>query len=177
MADHDSMNASEAAGKMLSSAHADVLREAVRLMLIEIMEGEVAELAGGERYERSAERLTRRNGYRQRRWDTRVGSLELAIPRLRSGSRPDDPDDDQELHHGGGLDPQPFELLLVPRLPSQLASAALWSEGGARSRSKGRRRPLRGRCSAGETSGGRRVGPVPCEASCRVRRRGSAGRP
>jgi len=86
MADLNSMNASEAAGKMLSSAHADVLREAVRLMLIEIMEGEVAELAGGERYERSAERLTRRNGYRQRQWDTRVGSLELAIPRLRSGS-------------------------------------------------------------------------------------------
>jgi len=86
MADHDSMNASEAAGKMLASAHADVLREAVRLMLIEIMEGEVAELAGGERYERSAERVAQRNGYRQRQWDTRVGSLELAIPRLRSGS-------------------------------------------------------------------------------------------
>jgi len=64
VADHDSMNASEAAGEMLSSAHADVLREAVRLMLIEIMEGEVAEFAGGERYERSAERLTQRNGYR-----------------------------------------------------------------------------------------------------------------
>ena len=55
-------------------------------MLIEIMEGEVAELAGGERYERSAERVAQRNGYRQRQWDTRVGSLELAIPRLRSGS-------------------------------------------------------------------------------------------
>ncbi len=86
MADTSSMNASEAAGKMLASEHADVLREAVRLMLIEIMEGEVAELAGGERYERSAERLAQRNGYRQRQWDTRVGSLELAIPRLRSGS-------------------------------------------------------------------------------------------
>ena len=86
MADVSSMNVSEAAGKMLTGEHADVLREAVRLMLIEIMEGEVAELAGGERYERSAERLTQRNGYRQRQWDTRVGSLELAIPRLRSGS-------------------------------------------------------------------------------------------
>ena len=61
MADHDSMNASEAAGKMLASAHADVLREAVRLMLIEIMEGEVAGLAGGERYERSAERVAQRS--------------------------------------------------------------------------------------------------------------------
>ena len=84
MADVSSMNVSEAAGKVLTGEHADVLREAVRLMLIEIMEGEVAELAGGERYERSAERLAQRNGYRQRQWDTRVGSLELAIPRLRS---------------------------------------------------------------------------------------------
>ena len=86
MADLNSMNVSEAAGKMLTGEHADVLREAVRLMLIEIMEGEVAGLAGGERYERSPERLTQRNGYRARQWDTRVGSLELAIPRLRSGS-------------------------------------------------------------------------------------------
>ena len=70
MADPNSMTLSEAAGKMLARAHADVLREAVRLMLIEIMEGEVAELAGGERYERSPERLTRRNDYRQRLWDT-----------------------------------------------------------------------------------------------------------
>ena len=44
MADVSSMNVSEAASKMLTGQHADVLREAVRLMLIEIMEGEVAEL-------------------------------------------------------------------------------------------------------------------------------------
>jgi transposase-like protein len=86
MADHHSMNASQAAGKMLASEHADVLREAVRLMLIEIMEAEVAELAGAARYERSGERASYRNGYRERRFDTRVGSLELAIPRLRNGS-------------------------------------------------------------------------------------------
>lgn len=86
MADPDSMTVSEAAGKMLTGQHADVLREAVRLMLAEIMEAEVAELAGGERYERSGERSSYRNGYRERRFDTRVGSLELAIPRLRSGS-------------------------------------------------------------------------------------------
>ena len=86
MADPDSMTVSEAAGKMLTGEHADVLREAVRLMLREIMEAEVAELAGGERYERSEERSSYRNGYRERRFDTRVGSLELAIPRLRSGS-------------------------------------------------------------------------------------------
>lgn len=86
MADRNSMTVSEAAGKMLTGEHADVLREAMRLVLIELMEAEVAESAGAERYERSAERVARRNGYRERRFDTRVGSLELAIPRLRSGS-------------------------------------------------------------------------------------------
>ena len=86
MADTNSMTTAETAGKLLASEHADVLREAVRLVLVEIMEGEVAEVAGAGRYERSGERVSHRNGYRQRQWDTRVGSLELAIPRLRSGS-------------------------------------------------------------------------------------------
>jgi len=86
MADRNSMTVSEAAGKMLTGAHADVVREAVRLVIAELMEVEVAELAGAARYERSPERAAQRNGYRPRQWDTRVGSLELAIPRLRSGS-------------------------------------------------------------------------------------------
>jgi transposase-like protein len=66
MADPNSMNASEAAGKMLTDEHADVVREAVRLVIAELMEAEVAGLTGGERYERSAERVTQRNGYRAR---------------------------------------------------------------------------------------------------------------
>src|SRR5207253_10940275 len=36
--------------------------------------------------ERSSQRVNRRNGYRERDWDTRVGSIELAVPRLREGS-------------------------------------------------------------------------------------------
>jgi hypothetical protein len=36
--------------------------------------------------ERSAERTNRRNGYRERRWDTRAGTIELAIPKLREGA-------------------------------------------------------------------------------------------
>ena len=79
MADQDSMTTAAAAGKLLTGEHADVLREAVRLMLIEIMEGEVAGLAGAARYERSGERASYRNGYRERRFDTRVGSLEPEI--------------------------------------------------------------------------------------------------
>jgi transposase-like protein len=40
---------------------------------------------GAERHERTAERTGQRNGYRERRWDTRVGSLELRVPRARDG--------------------------------------------------------------------------------------------
>src|SRR3954451_23205635 len=51
------------------------------------MEAEVAEQIGAELGERApGDRVTQRNGYRARRWDTRVGELELAIPKLRQGS-------------------------------------------------------------------------------------------
>jgi putative transposase len=86
MADGQSMTVRQALGKVMSEEHADVLRESVRLVLREVMEAEVAELAGAERYERSAERAVYRNGYRVREWDTRVGTVDLAIPRLRAGS-------------------------------------------------------------------------------------------
>ena len=51
-----------------------------------VMEAEVAEQAGAAYGERSDARITRRNGYRPRRWDTRAGSIELQIPKLRQGS-------------------------------------------------------------------------------------------
>src|SRR3954463_16272187 len=86
MADGQSMTVRQALGKVMSEEHADVLRESVKLVLRELMEAEVAELAGAERYERSSEREAYRNGYRERTWDTRVGSVELAIPRLRTRS-------------------------------------------------------------------------------------------
>ena len=86
MADPQSMSVAEAASKFLCSEQADIVREAVRSVVYELMELEVAELAGAGHYERSPARASYRNGYRQRGWDTRVGSLELAIPRLRSGS-------------------------------------------------------------------------------------------
>lgn len=59
----------------------------VRVLAQAIMEAEVSELTGVPKGERDPERrLTSRNGYRDRRWDTRVGSVELAIPRVRDGS-------------------------------------------------------------------------------------------
>ena len=64
----------------------DPLREIVRWAVQELMEAEVTAQIGAGRYERSDERTTQRNGSRPRTWDTRVGSLELQIPKLRTGS-------------------------------------------------------------------------------------------
>ena len=86
MADEGMVALREALGKIMESEHADLLRESVALVVREVMEMEACERAGAERYERSAERATYRNGYRQREWDTRVGTIELAIPKLRQGT-------------------------------------------------------------------------------------------
>jgi len=64
----------------------DFLREGIKVLAQAIMEMEVTEKTGAERYERTGERITNRNGYRGREWDTRVGTIELEIPKLRKGS-------------------------------------------------------------------------------------------
>jgi putative transposase len=86
MADEGMVALRDALGKILQSEHADLLRESVALVVRQVMELEAAERAGADLYERSPERSTYRNGYRQREWDTRVGTIELAIPKLRQGS-------------------------------------------------------------------------------------------
>jgi putative transposase len=65
---------------------ADFLREGVRLLSQALMDIEVAQHLGAGRYERTPERRGERNGYRERTWDTRVGSIELRGPRVRAGS-------------------------------------------------------------------------------------------
>ena len=65
----------------------DLLREALRVLVDGIMDAEVsAQIARAQHGERSPERVTCRNGYRNRTWDTRVGTMELHIPKLREGS-------------------------------------------------------------------------------------------
>ena len=64
----------------------DFLREALRVLVEGIMDAEVSSRVGAEYGERSPERVTQRNGYRSRAWDTRVGTMELHIPKLREGS-------------------------------------------------------------------------------------------
>jgi len=86
MADAPTMSAHELVRKVLSTEHVDLVREGLVFLVHEIMEHEVAEQAGAGYLERTPERVSQRNGCRERRWDTRAGTIELAIPRLRSGS-------------------------------------------------------------------------------------------
>src|SRR2546428_9297044 len=62
------------------------LRDGLRLLTQELMEAEVTEAIGAAPYERTDKRVTSRNGVREREWDTRVGTIELAIPKLRQGT-------------------------------------------------------------------------------------------
>ena len=64
----------------------DFLREALRVLVEGIMDAEVSAQIGTQHGERNPERLTRRNGYRIRDCDTRVGTMELRIPKIREGN-------------------------------------------------------------------------------------------
>ena len=64
----------------------DVLREMIRVLTQMVMELEVEEQIGAGRYERTPERKSQRNGYREREWRTRVGEIPLRIPKVREGT-------------------------------------------------------------------------------------------
>jgi transposase-like protein len=68
-------------GKLLEQDDVDALREGVKVLAQAVMETEVSGQIGAAPYER----ITYRNGYRTRRWDTRVGSIELKIPKVTAG--------------------------------------------------------------------------------------------
>src|SRR5881396_2590620 len=87
MAEGQRMTAAQVVDKLMTSEHADVLREGVAWLVAELIEAEVTAQIGAAHGERAPERrVTQRNGYRPRGWNTRVGTIELAIPKLRQGS-------------------------------------------------------------------------------------------
>jgi len=87
---------------------ADFLRKGVQLLSQMLMEVEVEQQTGAGKHERTPERSNYRNGYRERTWETRVGEVELAIPKLRKGSY--------------------FPSLLEPRRPAEKALLAVVQE-------------------------------------------------
>jgi len=86
MAEKQRMTGEEVVRWLMADDGADPVRESLKWMAQELMEAEVSGLVGAELGERTEDRATHRNGYRPRRWDTRAGELELAIPKLRRGS-------------------------------------------------------------------------------------------
>jgi putative transposase len=70
----------------LDAASPDLLREMVKTFAEALMGAEAEALCNAGYRERSSERTNSRNGYRPREWDTRAGTIELAVPKLRSGS-------------------------------------------------------------------------------------------
>jgi putative transposase len=70
----------------LASASPDLLREMISSFANAMMSAQVDQVCGAGYGERSGERVNRRNGYRTREWDTRAGTVELAVPKLREGS-------------------------------------------------------------------------------------------
>jgi putative transposase len=80
------MDALEWLRKQLVEADPDLLREMVKVFAEQLMGAEADALCGARYGERSSERTNQRNGYRDRPWDTRAGTISLGVPKLREGS-------------------------------------------------------------------------------------------
>ena len=87
---------------------ADFLHQGIQLLSQMLMELEVDQQIGASKHERTPERKNYRNGHRQRTWKTRVGEIDLAIPKLRKGSY--------------------YPSLLEPRRPTEKALLAVIQE-------------------------------------------------
>ena len=70
----------------LAQSNPDVLRAMVKMFAEQLMSAEADAACGAEYGQVSEDRTNRRNGYRSRDWDTRAGTVDLAVPKLREGS-------------------------------------------------------------------------------------------
>jgi putative transposase len=86
MADIDSVALARMVGENLETASPDLLRAMVETFANALMSAEADAVCGAPYGQPSPERVNRRNGYRAREWDTRAGTVELAVPKLRAGS-------------------------------------------------------------------------------------------
>src|SRR6185295_6384356 len=86
MAAEQSLYVAQLLREHLESASPDLLRAMVKAFADALMSAEADAACGAGYGQRSPDRVTCRNGYRHREWDTRAGTIELAIPKLRSGS-------------------------------------------------------------------------------------------
>jgi putative transposase len=85
MADEVRMALADLLRKAEAEPGLDVLREGVRVLAEAVMALEVEERLGAAPHERTPVRTGQRNGYRERAWDTRVGTIDLRVPRVRDG--------------------------------------------------------------------------------------------
>jgi putative transposase len=85
MADDVRIALAELLRKAQVDQDADVLRDGISVLSRELMELEITQVVNAERHERTGERTGQRNGYRDRQWDTRVGTIDLKVPRTRDG--------------------------------------------------------------------------------------------
>jgi hypothetical protein len=110
------MDVSAFVGKLLEESDVDLLREGVRILAQGLMDAEVSSQIGADLYERSEARTAHRNGYRTRTWDTRVGTVELRVPKIAPGTY--------------------FPALLEPRRRAERALAAVIQEAYVKGISK-----------------------------------------
>jgi len=86
MADEPRIGLQELLRKATIDRDTDFLKEGVRVLSQALMEMEVERHVGAAPHERTEGRTGQRNGYRERSWDTRVGTVELKVPRVRDSS-------------------------------------------------------------------------------------------
>jgi transposase-like protein len=86
MADVTSVDLARRVGEDLEQASPDLLRAMVQAFAEALMSAEADAVCGAPHGQVSEDRVNRRNGYRERRWDTRAGTIGLAVPKLRQGS-------------------------------------------------------------------------------------------